>query len=92
MPGAVPASTRRLTVIERSAEPGLAVDGQARAATPAELLDAVIAGVPPRLAIEPEPVRTSARCRRRPGPLRQCGRARQDDAEAGRPAVAGAAP
>ena len=49
----------RLTVIERSAEPGLAVDGQARAATPAELLDAVIARVPPRLAIEPEPVRTA---------------------------------
>ena len=47
----------RLTVIERSAEPGSDVDGQARAATPAELLDAVIAHVPPRLAIEPEPVR-----------------------------------
>ena len=47
----------RLTVIERSAEPGIAVDGQARAATPAELLDAVIAHVPPRLPIEPEPVR-----------------------------------
>ena len=47
----------RLTVIERSAEPGIAVDGQARAATPAELLNAVIAQVPPRLAIEPEPVR-----------------------------------
>ena len=29
---------------------------------------------------------------RRPRPLRQCGRARQDDAESGRPAVAGAAP
>ena len=49
----------RLTVIERSAEPGIAVDGQARAATPAELLDSVIARVPPRLAIEPEPVRTA---------------------------------
>ena len=47
----------RLTVIERSAEPGIAVDGQAHAATPAELLNAVIAQVPPRLAIEPEPVR-----------------------------------
>ena len=47
----------RLTVVERSAEPGIAVDGQARAATPAELLDAVIAHVPPRLPIEPEPVR-----------------------------------
>ena len=47
----------RLTVIERSAGPGLAVDGQDRAATPAELLDAVIARVPPRLSIEPEPVR-----------------------------------
>ncbi len=47
----------RLTVVERSAEPGIAVDGQARAATPAELLDAVIAHVPPRLSIEAEPVR-----------------------------------
>ncbi len=47
----------RLTVIERSAEPGIAVDGQTRAATPAELLDAVIAEVPPRLPIEREPVR-----------------------------------
>ena len=47
----------RLTVIERSAEPGIAVDGQTRAATPAELLDAVIAQVPPRLPIEREPVR-----------------------------------
>ena len=49
----------RLTVIERSAEPGIAVDGQHRAATPAELLDSVIARVPPRRAIEPEPVRTA---------------------------------
>ena len=47
----------RLTVFDRSAEPGIAVDGQARAATPAQLLDAVIAKVPPRLAIEPKPVR-----------------------------------
>ena len=47
----------RLTVIERSAERGSDVDGQTRAATPAELLDAVIAKVPPRPAIEPEPVR-----------------------------------
>ena len=49
----------RLPVIERSAEPAIEVDGQARAATPAELLDAVIAKVPPRRAIEPEPVRTA---------------------------------
>ncbi|MCY4548399.1 MAG: strawberry notch family protein, partial [Defluviicoccus sp.] len=55
----------RLTVIERSAGPGIeslprtrsGVDGQARAATPAELLDAVIAHVPPRLPIESVPVR-----------------------------------
>ena len=47
----------RLTVIERGTEPGIAVDGQARAATLAALLDAVIAHVPPRLPIEPEPVR-----------------------------------
>ena len=43
----------RLTVIERCAGPGIDVDGQARAATPAALLDAVIAQVPPRAAIEP---------------------------------------
>ena len=49
----------RLTVIERSAEPCIEVDGQTRAATPAELLDAVIARVPPRPAVEPEPVRTA---------------------------------
>ena len=49
----------RLTVIERSAEPGIAVDAQARAATPSELLDAVLANVPPRLAIEPEPIRAT---------------------------------
>ena len=47
----------RLTVIERSAGPGIDVDGQARAPDAAELLDAVIARVPPRLPIEPEPVR-----------------------------------
>ena len=57
MPGRGTGFDTRLTVFDRSAEPGIAVDGQARAATPAQLLDAVIAKVPPRLAIEPEPVR-----------------------------------
>ena len=49
----------RLTVVERSARPGIdnlprtlsRVDGQARAATPAALLEAVIAQVSPRLPI-----------------------------------------
>ena len=45
----------RLTVLDRSAEPGIAVDRDARAPDAAALLDAVIADVPPRLAIEPVP-------------------------------------
>ena len=55
----------RLTVVERTSthridglpptRPG--VDGQARASTPAALLDALIAQVPPRLPIRPEPAR-----------------------------------
>ena len=52
----------RLTVLERSSEPGIddlprtrsGVDREARAADAAELLDAVIARVPPRLPITPE--------------------------------------
>ena len=43
----------RLTVLDRSREPGIDIDREARAADAAELLDAVIATVPPRLAIEP---------------------------------------
>ena len=46
----------RLTVLERSPEPGIEIDRQARAADAAELLDAVIARVPPRLPIAPLPV------------------------------------
>ncbi len=46
----------RLTVLERSAEPGIAVDREARAADAAALLDAVIARVPPRLPVETVPV------------------------------------
>ena len=38
----------RLTVLERSSKPGIAVDCKARAADPAELLDAVISRVPAR--------------------------------------------
>ena len=45
----------RLTVLDRSAAPGIAVDREARAPDAAALLDAVIADVPPRLAIEPVP-------------------------------------
>ena len=41
----------RLTVIDRSSEPGMDIDREARAANAAELLDAVIAKVPPRLPI-----------------------------------------
>ncbi len=46
----------RLTVLERSAEPGIEIDRQARAANAAELLDAVISRVPPRQPIAPAPV------------------------------------
>ena len=41
----------RLTVLERSSKPGIAVDRKARAADPAELLDAVISRVPARRPI-----------------------------------------
>ncbi len=46
----------RLTVLERSSEPGIAVDRKARATDPAELLDVVISRVPARLPIAPRPV------------------------------------
>ena len=45
----------RLTVLDRSPEPCIAVDRSARAADAAELLDAVLATVPARLPIEPAP-------------------------------------
>ena len=45
----------RLTVLDRSGEPDIEVDGAARAANAAALLDAVIADVPPRLPITPVP-------------------------------------
>ena len=48
----------RLTVLDRSEAPGIAVDAQARAENAAALLDAVIAGAPARLPIQAEPVRT----------------------------------
>ena len=47
----------RLTVIDRSSEPGMDIDREAHAANAAELLDAVIAKVPPRLPIVPETAR-----------------------------------
>ena len=46
----------RLTVLERGAGPDVDVDGTARAANAAELLDAVIAQVPKRQPIAPMPV------------------------------------
>ena len=46
----------RLTVLERSAEPGIDIDREARAANAGELLDAVISHVPPRVPIAPTPV------------------------------------
>ena len=42
----------RLTVLDRTGRAGIDVDPHARAATAAELLDAVIARVPPRLPVE----------------------------------------
>ena len=46
----------RLTVLERGAGPAVDLDGTARAADAAELLDAVIAQVPQRQPIAPVPV------------------------------------
>ena len=46
----------RLTVLERGAGPAIDLDGTARAANAAELLDAVIAQVPKRQPIAPMPV------------------------------------
>ena len=46
----------RLTVLERGAGPAVQLDGTARAANAAELLDAVIALVPKRQPIAPAPV------------------------------------
>ena len=46
----------RLTVLERGAGPEVELDGTARAADAAELLDAVIARMPPRQPIAPAPV------------------------------------
>ena len=46
----------RLTVLERGGGPQAVLDGTARAANARELLDAVIAQVPKRQAIEPAPV------------------------------------
>jgi len=46
----------RLTVLERGAGPAVQLDGAARAANAAELLDAVIAQVPKRQPIAPAPV------------------------------------
>ena len=48
----------RLTVLERSAKPEIDIDREARAADAAELLDTVIAKVPPRLPIIPETARS----------------------------------
>ena len=48
----------RLTVLERSAKPEIDIDREARAADAAELLDTVIARVPPRLPITPETARS----------------------------------
>ena len=70
----------RLTVLDRSDEPSIPVDGQARAADAAALLDAVIARMPPRLPITPVPAPISSATRRPAcaGP--------EDDPEACRPA------
>ena len=42
----------RLTVLDQTAQPGIEVDPGARAATAAQLLEAVISQVPPRLPVE----------------------------------------
>ena len=45
----------RLTVLDRSHQPSIDIDREARAGDAAELLDAVLASVPPRLHLEPAP-------------------------------------
>ncbi len=45
----------RLTVLERSAQPGIEIDREARAANATELLDAVVSRVPSRLPIAAPP-------------------------------------
>ena len=61
----------RLTVLDRTGRPGIDVDPGARAENAAELLDAVIARVPPRLPVEvradhePGPAGTSSATRPR---------------------------
>ena len=45
----------RLTVLDRSAGPGIEIDGRAKAADAAALLDTVIANVPPRSPVTPVP-------------------------------------
>ena len=56
MPGAAPASTRASPSSNAAPSPALRSTARPAPRTPAELLDAVIARVPPRLAIQPEPV------------------------------------
>ena len=60
----------RLTVLDRSSEPGIDIDREARAADAAGLLDAIIARVPPRLPITPGG-RSVHPDRPGPGPVRQ---------------------
>ncbi len=45
----------RLTVLDRSHEPGIDIDRQIRGGDAGELLDAVLASVPPRLPVKPAP-------------------------------------
>ncbi len=49
----------RLTVLERSGEPGIAIDREARASNAGELLDAVIAQVPRRAPIAAPPAHSA---------------------------------
>ncbi len=74
----------RLTVIDRSAEAGIDIDREARAADAAELLDAVIAAVPPRFPIASAPAADLFACT--PGPARPV-RKRAGPAPAAQPVV-----
>ncbi|MCY4511177.1 MAG: strawberry notch family protein, partial [Acidobacteria bacterium] len=51
----------RLTVLDRTGRPGVDVDAHVRAETAAELLDAVIARVSPRLPVEVRTIQASGR-------------------------------
>ena len=83
----------RLTVLERSADPGIDVDRDARAANARELLDAVVAQVPRRLPIAVPapagPVRDLFGKAMAPKPAKRRGPKQASTPRRGRPTIGG---